>query len=68
VLGCTQKKRVKIISSTQDSLEVYFSSANNFDLSPKQRENIGKAKIIITQENDSMYRVNLLKLPIATTI
>ncbi len=52
------------ISSSQDSLGVYFSSANNFDLPPLQREKyIEKAlEIILPQENDSMHRVNLFKI------
>ena len=65
VLGCTQKKTVpRNISSSQDSLEFYFTSANNFDLPPLQREkHIEKAlDIILLQENDSLYRVNLFKI------
>ena len=65
VLGCTQKKTVpKTISSSQDSLGVYFSSANNFDLPPLEREkNIEKAlEIILPQQNDSIHRVNLFKI------
>ena len=63
--SCTKKKTVtKTISRSQDSLEAYFSSANNFDLSSRQREKyIEKAFEIITlQENDSIYRVNLFKI------
>ena len=65
VLGCTQKKTVrKIVIRPQDSLEVYFSSANNFDLAPLQREKyIEKAlRIILPQKNDSVHRVNLFKI------
>ena len=65
VCSCTQKKTVnKTISRSQDSLEAYFSSANNFDLPPRQREKyIEKAlEIIILQKNDSMYRVNLFRI------
>ena len=65
VLGCTEKKTVpKTISSSQDSLGVYFSLANNFDLSSREREKyIEKALEIITfQKNDSVYRVNLFKI------
>ncbi|MFV8331634.1 ATP-binding protein [Flavobacterium sp. GSP14] len=65
VFSCTQKKTgPKTISRSQDSLEAYFSSANNFDLPPRQREKyIEKALEIITlQENDSIYRVNLFKI------
>ena len=63
--SCTEKKTVtKTISRSQDSLGAYFTSANNFDLSSREREKyIEKAfEIIITQENDSMYRVNLFKI------
>ena len=63
--SCTQKKtEPKTISRSNNSLEAYFSSANNFDLPPRQREKyIEKAlEIIIPQENDSMHRVNLFKI------
>ena len=65
VLSCTHKNAAtKTITSSQDSLESYFSSANNFDFPSRQREKyIEKAlEIIITQENDSMHRVNLFKI------
>lgn len=65
VYSCTEKKTVnKTISSSQDSLQVYFSSANNFDLSPLQREKyiVTALDIIIPQENDSIHRINLFKI------
>ena len=65
VFGCTQKKTVhKTIAIQQDSLAVYFSAANNFDLNPEQREKyIEKAlEIVLPQENDSTHRVNLFKI------
>ncbi len=65
IYNCTDKKTVnKTISRSQDSLEAYFSSANNFDLPPLQREKyIEKALEIITlQKNDSMHRVNLFRI------
>ena len=65
MLSCTEKKTLpKTISSYQDSLDTYFSSANNFDLPPLDREkHIEKAlEIILLQKNDSMHRVNLFKI------
>ncbi|RKS95001.1 tetratricopeptide repeat protein [Flavobacterium limicola] len=65
VLSCTQKKIVpKTISSSQDSLQTYFSLANDFDLPSGEREKyILKAlDVISSQENDSIYRVNLFKI------
>ena len=65
IFGCTKKKLVpKTILGSQDSLEVCFSSANNFDLAPSDREKyIQKAfTIISTTKNDSMHRVNLFKI------
>nr|WP_309760311.1 tetratricopeptide repeat protein [Flavobacterium sp.] len=54
----------KAIATSQDSLGTYFSSANNFDLPPLQREKyIEKAlEIILPQKNDSLHRVNLFKI------
>ena len=63
--GCTEKKVVpETFSGSSDSLDIFFSSANNFDLPPLEREkNIEKAlEIILPQQNDSMHRVNLFKI------
>lgn len=64
-ISCTQKKtETKPISNHKDSLQVYFSLANDFDLPPDEREQyILKALHIISpQENDSLHRVNLFKI------
>ncbi|MFV8345666.1 tetratricopeptide repeat-containing sensor histidine kinase [Flavobacterium sp. ZB4P13] len=63
--GCTPKKTAETSDSIQkDSLLSYLIMANDFDLSNKQRvQYIDKAvKIIISQENDSLYRTNLFKI------
>ncbi|MBD0723820.1 sensor histidine kinase [Flavobacterium sp. L1I52] len=62
---CNQKKTDnKSIQVTNDSLLVYFSLANDFNL-PKQKrlDYVSKAnEIVIHQENDSLNRVNLFKI------
>lgn len=63
--GCTPKKTAETSDSIQkDSLLSYLSMANDFDLSSEQRvQYIDKAlKIIMAQENDSLYRTNLFKI------
>ena len=64
-MSCNQKKKMSIISDkSSDSLSVYFSLANDFDLSSQLREQyIQKAiKIVVNQKNDSLHRVNLFKI------
>lgn len=63
--GCTPKKTAEASHNIQkDSLSSYLIIANNFDLSSEQRvQYIDKAlKIIMAQENDSLYRTNLFKI------
>lgn len=63
--GCTQKKtEKKSIQTSNDSLPVYFSLANDFNLSRQKRlDYINKAnEIVVNQENDSLNRVNLFKI------
>lgn len=64
-VSCTQKKTVsKNEEIPKDSLEIFFSLANNFDLSLDQRQlYIQKASAIVNrQNNDSVYRSNLFKI------
>lgn len=63
--GCTQKKTDKqSIQTSNDSLPVYFTLANDFNLSRQKRlEYIQKAnEIVVNQANDSLHRVNLFKI------
>lgn len=63
--GCTQKRTDrKSIQTSNDSLSLYFSFANDFNLSRQKRlEYISKAnEIVINQENDSVNRVNFFKI------
>ncbi len=63
--GCTQKKiDRKSIQTSNDSLPVYFSLANDFNLSRQKRlDYINKAnEIVANQENDSLNRVNFFKI------
>ncbi|TWI01394.1 histidine kinase [Flavobacterium tiangeerense] len=64
-VSCTQKNTVsKNEEKPKDSLEIFFSLANNFDLSLDQRQQyIQKASAIVKlQNNDSVYRTNLFKI------
>ncbi|WP_254906712.1 ATP-binding protein [Flavobacterium sp. FPG59] len=64
-VSCTQKKTVSKNEEIQkDSLEFFFSLANDFDLSIDQRQQyIQKASTIVyLQNNDSVYRSNLFKI------
>ena len=64
-LGCSQKNTKKeTVNSSEDSLSVYFSLANDLSLSiPKRQEYNHKAfDIVVNQENDSLNRVNLFKV------
>lgn len=63
--GCTQKKvNNKSIKISNDSLSIYFTLANDFNLSREKRLGyIAKANEIVTNhENDSLNRVNLFKI------
>ncbi|WP_278034612.1 sensor histidine kinase [Flavobacterium nitratireducens] len=63
---CNQKKTNNIGDNIvlDDSLSVYFSLANDFNLSNEKRKSyIEKAKDIVnSQKNDSLNRVNLFKI------
>ena len=64
-VSCTQKKTVsKNEEIPKDSLEIFFSLANDFDLSIDQRQHyIQKASAIVNrQNNDSVHRSNLFKI------
>ena len=64
-LGCTQKKTDnQLIQTSNDSLPVYFTLANDFNLSRQKRlEYIRKANdIVISHKNDSLNRVDLFKI------
>ncbi|OYX83945.1 MAG: sensor histidine kinase [Flavobacteriales bacterium 32-34-25] len=54
----------KSIQTSNDSLPVYFSLANDFNLSRQKRlDYINKAnEIVANQENDSLNRVNFFKI------
>ncbi|MEN9909293.1 MAG: hypothetical protein RLZZ540_2442 [Bacteroidota bacterium] len=63
--GCNQKKvNNKSTGISKDSLSVYFSLANDFNLSRQKRLGyiIKANEIVIHQENDSLNRVNLFKI------
>ncbi|GEC73487.1 Histidine kinase [Flavobacterium flevense] len=67
--GCTQKQTddksvLNISNVSKDSLPLYFSLANDFNLSREKRlEYIYKANVIVTNsENDSLNRVNFFKV------
>jgi signal transduction histidine kinase len=63
--GCNQKKvNNRSIALSNDSLPIYFTLANDFNLSTEKRlEYISKAnEIVINQENDSINRINLFKI------
>ncbi|MEO8254084.1 MAG: ATP-binding protein [Flavobacterium sp.] len=63
--GCIQKKsNDKNLNIPNDSLSIFFDSANDFNFSKQKRlEYILKAnQVVINQENDSSNRVNLFKI------
>jgi len=67
--GCTQKQTddksvLNISNVSKDSLRLYFSLANDFNLSREKRlEYIYKANVIVTNsENDSLNRANFFKV------
>jgi signal transduction histidine kinase len=63
--GCTKKKAKDIpVASSEDSLSIYFSLANDFSLAREKRQeyNHKAFEIVVNQENDSLNRVNLFKV------
>jgi tetratricopeptide (TPR) repeat protein len=63
--GCSQKKaEKKTVHSTADSLSTYFLLANdlNLDIGKRQLYSRNAFEIVISQENDSLNRVNLFKV------
>ena len=62
--ACNKKKTSDEISSTKDSLPIYLTLANDINLDYEiKQENAKKAfSIIMSQENDSLNRVNLFKI------
>jgi signal transduction histidine kinase len=63
--GCTKKNSDNnSISSDEDSLSIYFSSANDFNLNrdSRRRNNQKALNIIVNQVNDSLKRVNLFRV------
>lgn len=52
------------VNLIEDSLSVYFSSANDLNLTREQRQLFNKKAfdIVMNQENDSLSRVNLFKV------
>ena len=65
VLGCTKKNTEnQTVTSSEDSLSSYLSSAKNFNLPLQKRKEYNKIAfaIIINQANDSINRANLFKV------
>jgi signal transduction histidine kinase len=65
LIGCTDKSKSKQnVSSTKDSLSSYLSLANDTRLpfEFKQKYNQKAFEIIISQEDDSLNKVNLFKI------
>lgn len=63
--GCNQKKLDDAsIQSTEDSLSLYFSSANDFSLPRSKRKMFTKKAydIVVNQNSDSTNRKNLFKV------
>lgn len=63
--GCTNKgKGSKDLASPEDSLAIYLSLANDDDLpfDLKQKYNKKAFDVIVSQEDDSLTRVNLFKV------
>jgi hypothetical protein len=64
-----KKSRISYSESSQDSLSNYFTLANDLVLSRENRLVQSKAYEIVTNnENDSLNRVNFLKLLIGFII
>ncbi|WP_418264292.1 tetratricopeptide repeat-containing sensor histidine kinase [Flavobacterium faecale] len=65
IIGCTKRELDdKMNGATDDSLAIYFSLANDFNLPKEERyQYIKKANdIVISYENDSINRINLFKV------
>ncbi|CAM2844008.1 tetratricopeptide repeat-containing sensor histidine kinase [Flavobacterium frigoris] len=65
IFGCSQKKAKSIpITSSEDSLSIYFSLANDLSqpLQNRQENNHKAFEIVANHENDSLNRVNLFKV------
>ena len=67
LLGCTPKTKENegvILNSSQDSLSIYFSLANdiNLPLTYKQKYNQKAFDIVNAQKDDSIKKVNLFKI------
>ncbi|WP_072940870.1 tetratricopeptide repeat-containing sensor histidine kinase [Flavobacterium granuli] len=63
--GCAKKDSVNnSIDLSEDSLSVYFSKANDLNLSRDKRLFFNKKayNIVVGQENDSLNRINLFKV------
>ena len=63
--SCNKKNDVNLdVNPSIDSLSIYFSLANDFNLSQSHREifNQKAYAIIIKQPNDSLNRINLFKI------
>ena len=63
---CCSKKKAEnyTVTSSKDSLPIYFSLANDFSLARQKRQeyNHKAFDIVVNQENDSLNRVNLFKV------
>ena len=65
LFGCTKHERLMTnLYSSEDSLSDYLSLANDFNLPRKSRQEYNEKafSIIISQQNDSMNRINLFKI------
>ncbi|WP_220760923.1 tetratricopeptide repeat protein [Flavobacterium sp. UMI-01] len=65
LISCSQKKsKDKLIDKAKDSLSIYFSLANDFNLPLEKRYTYTKKahEIVIRYDNDSLNRVNLFKV------
>lgn len=64
-MSCSQKNESqKVLTSSEDSLSVYFSLANDFSLTVEKRLSYTQKayNVIAEKDNDSLYRVNLFKV------
>ncbi|WPR72484.1 tetratricopeptide repeat protein [Flavobacterium sp. NG2] len=65
IIGCSKKKTTyKPIDSNSDSLAIYFDLANDEKLATSDRQLYAKKAFltVVNQTNDSMHRVNLLRV------
>lgn len=63
--GCSKKKSENVsINTSEDSLAVYFSLANNFSLATDKRLSFTQKafNVVVNKDNDSLNRVNLFKV------